>query len=368
MIFVSKPYLPPIDNYQLLLKTIWENQWVTNEGPLVKKLEEQLAEYLDVAYVHFVCNGATAIQLSIKSANVTGEVITTAFSHVSTINTILWMNCTPVVVDINKTTFCIDPLLIEKAITDKTSAIIATHVFGNPCDVIKIEKIAKKYNLKVIYDAAHAFAVKLNNRSVFYYGDVSAVSFHATKLFHTIEGGAVVTNDESISKQCRLMRNFGLEDYNPAIVGINGKNSEFHAAMGLCTLPDVSQFIHVRKTLSDSYKKRLSKIELQYPELAVNTEYNYAYFPVVFSSESLLLHIIAALKKEGICPRRYFYPSLSNLPYFTANNCFQTEDIASRILCLPLYYELSLDTVAFICDIMVMACASFKQAINYELI
>jgi dTDP-4-amino-4,6-dideoxygalactose transaminase len=353
MINVSKPYLPPIDEYNKLLEKIWNNYHITNNGPLVKELEQQLQAYLNIEHVTFVNNCTTGLQIAIKALEISGEVITTPFTFPATANALLWTGCTPVFVDIDKDSLCIDASKIEMAITDRTTAILATHVFGNPCDVVKIERIAKAKNLKVIYDGAHAFGVNINNKSIFEYGDVSVVSFHANKIFHTVEGGAVITTDADLSERCKLLRNFGIKDNMPVSLGINAKNTELHAAMGLCNLPHVPDFIEKRKLLSAYYKKRLKPLNLQYPKTGLNVDYNYAYFPVIFSTEDILLRIVNALNGVQIYSRRYFYPSLNNLPYYNSFDTPVSKTIAARVLCLPLYYDLTLDDVELITQVIV---------------
>ena len=234
MIPVTQPFLPPKEEYQKLIDGIWKRQWLTNMGPLASQLEMELKDYLSVSRLLFVTNGTIAIQMAIKALELSGEIITTPFSFVATTSSIVWENCTPIFVDINPKSLCIDANKIENAITDKTQAILATHVYGNPCDVVKIEEIAKKYNLKVIYDAAHAFGVEVNGKSIFEYGDISTCSLHATKLYHSIEGGLVITKDAELLKKLAYMRNFGISGFDSfSELGLNGKNSEFHAAMGL---------------------------------------------------------------------------------------------------------------------------------------
>jgi dTDP-4-amino-4,6-dideoxygalactose transaminase len=340
MINVTKTFLPPLAEYNKYLEGIWERGYVTNRGPLVLELEEKLKAYLGVKHLLFLSNGTVALQLAIKALNLQGEILTTPFSYVATTTAILWENCKPVFVDIEPETYCIDPTKIEAAITDKTSAILATHVYGYPCQVEKIEAIAQKYNLKVIYDGAHAFGVKVNGNSVFNYGDVSTLSFHATKLFHTIEGGAVITDNDEVARQMMLYHQFGhvYDDY--FTIGINGKNSELHAAMGLCTLPKVNDFIQRRSEICAFYDVKLLPLGLERPVLKPEVEYNYAYYPIIFSSEAVLLQVKEALAKDEINTRRYFYPSLNKLPYVAQATCTVSEDIAARVLCLPLFYEL----------------------------
>lgn len=346
MINVTKSYLPPIEEYESYLKKIWANSWLTNQGPLVQELELKLKEYLDVKNLLFVSNGTIAIQLVIKAMELKGEIITTPFSYVATTTSILWENCTPVFADIENKSYCIDPSEIEKHITPNTSAILATHVYGYSCDVEKIEAIAKKYNLKVIYDGAHAFNVKVNGSSIFNYGDASTISFHATKLFHTIEGGAIITNDDELAKKLFLYRSFGHIGDNYYSLGINGKNSEFHAAMGLCNLPRVNEIIDNRKQTVLLYNKLLSNSKITFPEAHPLQNINYSYYPVTFLSEETLLRVRQNLLDSKISTRRYFYPSLNNLPYINnQSSCPVSENISKRVLCLPLYYDLEKENV-----------------------
>ncbi|MDO6390227.1 DegT/DnrJ/EryC1/StrS family aminotransferase [Pontibacter sp. BT731] len=349
MIPVTKPFLPPIEEYDVFVKQIWKRQWLTNNGPLVNELELKLKEHLNLPHLLFVTNGTIAIQLAIKALGLKGEIITTPFSYVATTSSIVWEGCKPVFVDIDKNTLNIDPLAIESAITPSTSAILATHCFGNPCDIDAIQIIAEKHGLKVIYDAAHCFGTKYKGKSVFEYGDVSTTSFHATKLYHTIEGGAVFTKDSSVLERIAYMRNFGHSgpvSFN--CVGINGKNSEFHAAMGLANLKSVGNIIKKRKELSRIYDACLPK-EFMRPSLQKNTDYNYSYYPVIIESEEKLLVLIEILNRNEIFPRRYFYPTLNKLPYIGKVEMPVSEDISKRIICLPLYFDLTEEEVHLIC-------------------
>jgi len=265
-------------------------------------------------------------------------VITTPFSYVATTNSILWEHCQPVFVDIDAHTFCIDPKKIESAITERTQAILAVHVYGYPSDVETIEVIAKKYNLKVIYDAAHAFGCKLNGSSLLNYGDISTLSFHATKLFHTVEGGAIVTHTPQMADMINKMKSFGHLGDEYYILGVNGKNSEFHAAMGLCVLPNVTDIVKRRRSICEMYNAELSGLGIVFSNIPQNYDYNYAYYPVVFQAEAQLLAVKQALNSNQVNPRRYFYPSLNTLPFLqTRQSCPVSEDISSRVLCLPLY-------------------------------
>ncbi|MBE0685043.1 MAG: DegT/DnrJ/EryC1/StrS family aminotransferase, partial [Anaerolineaceae bacterium] len=254
MIPVTKSFLPPINEYIQYLEKIWESNQLTNHGPFVKELETKLEDYLGVKHLFFVTNGTIALQIAIKALDLHGEIITTPFSYVATTSSIVWEGCSPVFVDIEPSTLCINPDLIEDAITSETSAILTTHVYGIPSDVDKIYEIAQRHNIKVIYDAAHAFGVRFKEKSLVSYGDTSTLSFHATKLFHTVEGGAIITQDDEIANRISYMRNFGhkgQEDFWG--LGINGKNSEFHAAMGLCNLNHISSIIERRKQVSEWY-------------------------------------------------------------------------------------------------------------------
>ena len=352
MINVTKTFLPPINEYIEYLEKIWESNWITNQGPLSEELESKLKNFLNVNNLLLVSNGTIALQLAIKALALKGEIITTPYSYVATTNSILWENCTPVFCDIENKTYCIDADLIESKITDNTSAIMATHVYGFPCDVEKIKSIADKHNLKIIYDGAHAFGVKYKNESLLNFGDISMVSFHATKLFHTIEGGAVICKDEKISEKIFLYRAFGHLDDEYYTVGINGRTSEFNAAMGLCNLPRVNDFILERKNINQLYRDSLSGTYLEFPSVPEDLEYNYSYFPVLFTSESQMLEMKNKLFENGINARRYFYPSLNKLPYLNTENCPVSESTASRVLCLPVFNGMSSDIIKFVSAII----------------
>ncbi|MFJ2683767.1 DegT/DnrJ/EryC1/StrS family aminotransferase [Pseudomonas sp. NPDC087342] len=349
-ITVTKPFMPPYSDFQNYLEGIWSREWLTNNGPLLNELEIKLKEHLEVDNLLFLTNGTIAIQIAIRALDLEGEIITTPFSYVATTSSIVWERCKPVMVDICPDSLNIDPAKIEKAITEKTTAILATHVFGNPCDVEAISVIAQKHNLKVIYDAAHAFGTEYKGKSLLSYGDASTCSFHATKLFHTVEGGAVVCQDAELSKRVAMMRNFGhssATDFGD--VGINGKNSEFHAAMGLCNLKHVPDILSVRRKLSERYLINFEALPIKFQQILPKTEYNYAYFPVILESETVLLNLVDKLNLHNIFPRRYFYPSLTNLPYVEGQSAPIAEDVSRRILCLPLYHTLSMEEVDMIC-------------------
>lgn len=354
MIPVTKPFLPPIGEYQEYLNGIWSRQWLTNMGPLASGLEIELKKFLEVNHLLFVTNGTIALQMAIKALDLNGEIITTPFSFVATTSCIVWENCKPVFVDIDSNTLNIDALKIEECITKNTTAILATHVYGNPCDVIAIEKIAKKHNLKVIYDAAHAFGVKIDGRSIFEYGDISTCSLHATKLFHSGEGGLIVTKDGELLKKLAHIRNFGISGFDTfSELGINGKNSEFHAAMGLANLKYIEDIHNKRKQVFKRYQEKLQQLQAIIPLWHPQSCNNFSYFPLIFESEDLMLKCIEVLKLNEIGTRRYFYPSLANaLPYIEPQAMKITDDISRRVLCLPFYYDLTLEEVDHICRIL----------------
>jgi dTDP-4-amino-4,6-dideoxygalactose transaminase len=352
LITVTQSFLPPLEDYVAYLAGIWERARLTNNGPLLLQLEAELSEYLHVPYVHVTSNGTIALQLAIQALDLTGEIITTPFSFVATTSAILWENCSPVFVDIEAQTFCLDADKIEAAITPRTCAILATHVYGYPCDVLTIEAIAARHQLKVIYDGAHAFGTLVAGRSLLSYGDITTCSFHATKLFHTGEGGAILVKDEQLSKKINLLKSFGHVGDEHFILGINGKNSELHAAMGLCLLPRVAGFISTRAALYALYRQELAGLPLRYPVMPSDTEYNYAYFPVLFEDEAQLLRLKADLAAQDIDTRRYFFPSLNRLPYVTGEHCPVSEDLSTRVLCLPFYPQLGDEQVRRIAAIV----------------
>ncbi len=353
MILVTKTFFPPIEEYHFQTKRIWANKWLTNRGELVLELEQKLKTYLEVENIIITNNGTIPIQIALKLFGKGGEIITTPFSYVATTSAIIWENCTPIFVDIDPEYLTIDEAKIEAKITDKTTAILATHVFGNPCNIEKIAAIAKKHNLKVIYDAAHCFGVTYNNRSVFNYGDVSTCSFHATKLFHTGEGGAMFSNEIEINNQLFYSHNFGHNgplDFHG--LGINAKISELQAAMGLAIFPHFNTIVSERKKVVDFYNSALDFSKIKTLKIRKNTQWNYSYYPVIFESEEVLLKVQSALNKDNIIPRRYFYPSLNTIPFVGGNSMPISESISSRILCLPLYVGLEPYTLKTISEII----------------
>lgn len=354
MIPVTRPFLPPQEEYEKFLKGIWSRNWLTNMGPLASELEMNLKRHLKLKHLLFVTNGTIALQMAIKALGLKGEIITTPFSFVATTSSIVWEGCKPVFVDIDRESLNIDATKIEAAITDYTTAILATHVYGNPCDVLAIEKIAKKYNLKVIYDGAHAFGVEIHGKSIFEYGDISTCSLHATKLYHSTEGGLVITKDPNLLKKIAYIRNFGFDGPEAfAILGINGKNSEFHAAMGLANIGFIKAIQGKRKAISERYDIKLQNVKAYKPSWHKGANLNYAYYPIIFESESLMLKCMEGLKSSEIFTRRYFYPSLANaLPYLKPKDFEVTDTVSKRVLCLPIYYDLTLEEVGLICRLL----------------
>lgn len=337
-VMVTRSTLPPLEEYVAQLRRIWESHVLTNNGPCVQELECKLRDYLEIPQIWFVNNGTTALQIAIKSLQLDGEIITTPFSYVATTGAILWENCTPVFADVRPEDLTIDPDRIEAAITPRTRAILATHVYGFPCEVAAIEEIARRHGLKTIYDAAHAFGCRMGGRSLVAYGDISCLSFHATKVFHTVEGGAIVINgDAGLADRIRLIRAFGHQRDEHRFPGINGKNSEFHAAMGLCNLPHLSDNLTRRRVQHENYTRMLRDTSIVLPRArAQDLEYNYAYFPVLLPDEAALERTLGSLAQHRIYPRRYFYPSLNKIPYVKGPDCPVSEQAARTALCLPM--------------------------------
>lgn len=344
MIPVTKSFLPPIAEYIHHLERAYKNEWLTNRGELVLELEKKLTSHLNLenSEILITNNGTIPLQIAIKLLGKGGEIITTPFSYIATTSSIIWENCTPVFVDIHPEYLTIDERKIEMAITNKTTCILATHVFGNPCNVVEIERIAKKYNLKVIYDAAHCFCVQYLDKSIFEFGDISTCSFHATKLFHTGEGGAIFCKDKDLFHQIYYSHNFG---HNGPLafhgLGINGKISELQAAMGLAVLPYMENIFRERKTILEHYNNKLNFDNLQKIKIREHTNWNYSYYPVIFENEEKLLLVQKKLNEANIFPRRYFYPSLNTINYVNGKQMPIAESISNRILCLPLYLGLN---------------------------
>lgn len=347
MINVTKTYLPDKEKYKRYVDEIYTNGWITNNGPLVKQLEKRLGEYLGVKNLILVSNGTAALEIAYRTLGLEGFAITTPFSFVATTSSLVTNGVLPIFADIDPKTFNIDPKNIEKLITPSTSAIVPVHIFGNACDVEAIDSIAKKHKLKVVYDAAHAFDVRYKEQSILNYGDISTLSFHATKLFHTIEGGALIVNDDDLVEKARYLINFGIKNAQEIPeLGINAKMNEFEAAMGLCVLDDIEMIKNKCQTVQEKYEKELQGL-VQFQHKNENSSQNYSYFPVVFESEDQLLKVLKALNEQDIFPRRYFYPSLDTLSYIEPKQCMSvSRDISTRILCLPIYAGLNEDEQA----------------------
>ena len=354
-IYVTQPSLPPLKEYAQILEGVWERGILTHNGPLVRQLERDLITYLNVNNLVAVTSGTIALQLAIKALNLSGEIITTPFTWIATISSIMWERCSPVFVDVQPDTFNIDPQKIEEKITDRTSAILPVHVFSNPCDVDAIEGIAAKHDLKVIYDAAHAMCVNYKGKSLLEYGDISATSFHATKIFQAGEGGACITTDEKLSDYIKRLRFFGHDDdKNIVDAGMNGKMTEVHAALGLAALKYLNDVLRDRREKYELYMDILGESGVVEFQKFPADSYNYSYMPVLFKDENQLLAAVTQLNNHNIYPRRYFYPSLNIVKIIGAyENYPVAENIASRILCLPLYYTLNKDDIEYICHLIV---------------
>lgn len=347
MLNVAKTDLPSLREYNFYLKKIWKTHWLTNNGEMFQKFEKQLSKYLGVKYVIPVSNGTLAIQIAIKALGLKGEIITTPFTFAATSTSIIWENCTPVFADIDKYTFNIDPADVERKITNRTSAILAVHVYGNPCYVEKLQKIAKKHKLRIIYDAAHAFGVKYKNKSILNYGDISTLSFHATKTFHTIEGGAIIVKNKRMLENIKLLINFGIKSEEKIVMpGINAKMNEFQAAMGLCNLKKVDARIAKRKKIYEHYFVSFKKADIRFQKI-ISSRFNYTYMPIVLKNKETRDLLFENLIKQKIKPRKYFYPLITDFDYYKGQNLNQklnlvnAKYISDRILCLPIFSILS---------------------------
>jgi dTDP-4-amino-4,6-dideoxygalactose transaminase len=357
MINVTKTFLPDKEKYKKLIDKIYENGWVTNNGPLVSTLEKRLAKYLGVKNIVLVSNGTSALEIAYRTLDLKGYAITTPFSFVATTSSLVTNGLKPIFADIDPKTLNINSNKIEDLITTNTSAIVPVHVFGNACDVEKIDEIAKQNGLRVIYDAAHAFGITYKNKSILNYGDISTLSFHATKLFHSIEGGALIINDDSLVEKARYLINFGIENEESIPeLGTNAKMNEFEAAMGLCMLDEMEGIQHKREELYHLYREELENV-VQFQEQSIHSSSNYGYMPIILKDEKQLFAIQKALNAENIFPRRYFYPSLDTLYYIEPKQYMPiSRDISKRILCLPLYPELERNTILFISSIIRKIC------------
>ena len=363
-ITVTSPLLPNLEEFNTLIKEIWEDKWITNNGRFHKQLEKELAEYLDVPYVSLFTNGTLPLLTALQALRVTGEVITTPYSFVATTHCIWWSGCKPVFVDIDPSTGNIDPDKIEAAITPKTTAIMPVHVYGKPCDTDKIQEIADKYGLKVIYDAAHAFGVKVNGKSILNTGDMSTLSFHATKVYNTLEGGAMVMHDEITKKRIDYLKNFGFAGETEVIApGINSKVDEVRAAYGILNLRQVDAAIEARHQAAIIYRNALKGIEgITYMEDMPNVKHNYSYFPIFIDSEKYGMtrdELYFKMKDVNVLGRRYFYPLISEfstyrgLPSASKENLPNAHKMANSVICLPMHHELSEEDMSRIINTIV---------------
>ena len=360
MIPVTKPFLPNREKLDEYIDGIYERNWLTNNGPLVQELTGRLEEYLGVENLLLISNGTLALQIAYRALDVSDggpkhkpEAITTPFTFIATASSLAWDGVHPVFADIDPQTWCLDPQNIESLITHKTRAIVPVHVFGNACDVRGMESIAQKHGLKVIYDACHAFGVKIDGQSLLTYGDAATLSFHATKLFHTVEGGAIIFRRKEDHARASQLINFGISGPDTiGELGINAKMNEFQAAMGLCVLDEMSENIKARERVWGGYRRSLEPL-LQLQRLADDLDYNYAYFPVVFESERQAKEVLRKLSCEGVSARRYFYPSLDSLPFFkSGNSMLFSETISKRIICLPMFGSLGFQDQKRVIDIV----------------
>jgi dTDP-4-amino-4,6-dideoxygalactose transaminase len=352
-IYVTQPSLAPLEEFTELLKGVWERGILTHNGPLVQQLEKEIEKKLNLKGFVAVSNGTIALQMAIKALELKGEIITTPFTWIATISAIQWEGCTPVFCDIDSETLNIDPAKIEACITEKTVAIMPVHVFGNPCDVDAIQRIAERHGLKIIYDAAHAIGSVFNGKSLLEFGDISATSLHATKLLNTAEGGGCIANNDELHRKLQRIRFFGHSDDKTDIVedGFNGKLTEVHAALGIANMKYFDPVLEDRKAKYMVYKKLLSTNSKVKFQALKHGACNYSYFPVIFDTEEDLLVVVKELNEKKIFPRRYFYPSVNT--YTKVVNYKEmpiSEDIAKRILCLPLYHNIEKRHIEEVCQ------------------
>lgn len=362
-IYVTQPFLPPLEEFMGYIKQIWGNKILTNNGPFHQQFEKELAEYLGVKYLSLFANGTLALITALQALRISGEVITTPFSFVATTHSLWWNNIKPVFADIEPVHFNLDPGRIEAAITPQTTAIVPVHIYGNPCDVDAIQKIADTYELKVIYDAAHAFGVTLNGNSILNYGDLSVMSFHATKVFNTIEGGAIVCHDEKMKQRIDYLKNFGFADELTVVApGINAKMNEFQAALGILQLKYIDEVIEKRKRLIAMYRELLGDISGLYIMNNIHSiKYNYAYFPILIDVDKYgetRDEVYEKLKQHNIFGRRYFYPLISQFPTYSGlpsskpKNLLVATKIAEQVICMPIFPDLQESEIKYICKIL----------------
>lgn len=367
-IYVTRPLLPPLKEYEKKLEEIWANQWLTNYGPLEHEFQSHLKNLFNAGNVELFSNGHTSLDLALRALDLEGEVITTPFTFASTTQAIMENNLKPVYADVDEEYYNINPENIESLISEDTCAIVPVHVFGNPCEVEKIESIAKEYGLKVIYDAAHAFGVKIDGKSIVNYGDLSMLSFHATKVFNTIEGGALVFDDDELSYKLRALKNFGITPDKEEVqfMGKNGKMNEFEAAMGLCNLNNLDNVIHERSLIYNHYLECLEDLEdagdLKVIRPQKNVDYNYAYFTIKLNGVEERDYLMDKLAEYNVFAKKYFYPPCNEFPaYDFERNTPIAKDVSDSILSLPMYYGLGLDAVGQICEIIKLELKNRKD-------
>lgn len=359
---VTQPFLPDLNEFIPYLEKIWDNRWLTNNGPFHQQLEAALCEYLGVEHVSLFNNATIALITALQALRISGEVITTPYSFVATSHSIMWNGLEPVFVDIDPTTFNIDPSKIEAAITPRTTAIMPVHCYSNPCDVEVIQKIADNYGLKVIYDAAHAFGVNYKGESLLKWGDLSILSFHATKVFNTFEGGAIISPDTKTKQRIDRLKNFGIVDeLTVTAPGINGKMSEINAAFGLVQLKHIDQAMQKRQAIDTRYREALSGVQgITIYKHNCDANSNYSYFPLLVEPDYPLSRdeLYEKLKDNNVLSRRYFYPLISNMPLYrglpsaTTESLFYANQVADKVLCLPIFHELTVVEQAFIIKLM----------------
>ena len=361
---VTSPLLPDLDEFSQMLKEIWESKWITNNGYFHQQLEEALCAYLKVPYISLFTNGTLPLLTALQALRVSGEVITTPYSFVATTHSIWWNGLRPVFVDIDPSNCGMDPDRIEAAITPRTTAIMPVHCYGKPCDIVRIQQIADKYGLKVIYDAAHCFGVEVNGKSILEYGDISTLSFHATKVYNTVEGGAMVVHDAATKQRIDYLKNFGFESETEVIApGINSKLDEVRAIYGLLNLRQVDQAIEARHRVAIRYREALRSVHgIRFFDDMPGVRHNYSYFPIFVEASSYGMsrdELFNKLRQHNIISRRYFYPLISTfstyrgLPSATPENLPNATRIANEVICLPIHHELSNEDVDKVIEVIV---------------
>ena len=360
-IYVTQPFLPPLDEYNELLRKVWNNKWLSNDGEFHKKFELELAEYLGVKYISLFANGTLALMTALQSLKITGEVITTPYTFVATANSIAWNGLKPVFVDIDPKTGNICPLKIESVITESTTAIMPVHVYGNSCNTIEIQRVADTFGLKVIYDACHAFGVKPDIGNIFDYGDLSILSFHATKVFNCAEGGAIISHDENHKNRIDYLKNFGFAgNYKIIASGINGKMNELQSSLGLLQLKYIDSVLDKRKSIAEIYTHSLSKVDGINPFIDYSIKgHNNSYYPVLVDEQVCGINrdvLCAKLNEYDIYPRKYFYPLVSefgmykNLPSAESEKLANAFELSRKVLCLPLYPDLKQEQQEYVIE------------------